>query len=96
MDRQSIGGETAGSPGARSGEGRQDLVTITVNGAATPIHHGRQSVSAIKEAAGVPLADVLVQVVDGQLKPLDDSGAVTIKGDEQFVSHPRDSGSSHA
>ena len=70
---------------------RRDTVEIMVNGEAFEIHRGRQSVADIKELAGVPKADQLEQVIDGQLVPLDDGAAVTIKGDEQFVSHPRDS-----
>lgn len=70
------------------------LVTITINNEPYEIHRGRQSVEAIKLLGGVPLADDLDQVIDGQLVPLPDDGAVTIKGDEDFVSHPKDGGAS--
>jgi len=70
-------------------------VTITVNNMQYPIHRGHQTVSAIKTAGKVSLADDLEQVVDGKLVPLLDNGAVTIKGDEMFVSHPKDSASSN-
>lgn len=69
-------------------------VTITINGVPKEIHRGHQTVAAIKAAGGVPLADDLEQQVDGKLKLLPDDGAVTIKGGEIFVSHPKDSGSS--
>jgi hypothetical protein len=82
-------------PGA-SGDHRQDVVTVIINGVEKPIHRGRQSVKDIKTLGGVPEADELEQVINGKLTPLADGAAVTIKGGEEFVSHPRDSGSSHA
>lgn len=69
-------------------------VTITVNSAPVQIHRGHRTIAEIKTAAGVPLADDLDQVIDGKLVPIADSGAVTIKGGEQFVSHPKDGSSS--
>lgn len=72
----------------------REIVTIKVNTIDRDIHRGRQPVSEIKRVGEVPLADELAQVVDGKLVPLDDNGAVTIKGGEVFVSHPRDSSSS--
>jgi hypothetical protein len=71
-------------------------VHITVNGATYTIHRGHQTVVQIKTVAGVPLADELEENVGGRLQPLADDGAVTLKGGEVFVSHPRDSGSSRA
>jgi hypothetical protein len=81
-----------------NGDGPQTgpMVIITVNNVKLQIHRGHQTVSAIKTAGKVPLADDLEQVVDNKLVPLPDDGAVTIKGDEVFVSHPKDSGSSHS
>lgn len=67
------------------------IVDIMVNGVEFEIHRGRRTVAEIKEVGGVLRADELEQIVDGKLIPLDDDGAVTIKGGEQFVSHPRDS-----
>lgn len=69
-------------------------VTIVVNTAQFQIHRGRQTVVAIKTLAGVPLADDLDQIVDGVLTPLKDDAALTIKGGEKFISHPKDAGSS--
>jgi hypothetical protein len=71
----------------------RDEVTITINNVPKTIHRGRNTVAEIKTLGGVPQADVLEQLVSGKLTPLDDSGAVTIKGDEVFVSHVRDGGS---
>lgn len=71
-----------------------NYVTITVNNGHVSIHRGHRTVADIKTAANVPLADDLEQVIDGKLTPLPDDGAVTIKGGEQFVSHPKDGSSS--
>lgn len=70
------------------------LVPITVNGQERKIHRGRRSVSEIKTVGEVPQADDLEQLVDGKLVPLADDASVTIKGHEQFFSHPKDGGSS--
>jgi hypothetical protein len=69
-------------------------VVITINNKEFRIHRGRQTVVAIKTLGGVPLADDLEERVGGQLQLLPDDGAVTIKGGEVFISHPKDSGSS--
>lgn len=102
---KSIGGSEGRGPGGNpEGHGhgsggaddhRQDVVTITVNNKPREIHRGRQTVEEIKRVGGVAMADELEQVIDGKLTPLADNGSVVIKGDERFVSHPRDSGSSH-
>ncbi len=70
------------------------VVQITINNAAKGVHRGRQTVATIKTVGGVPLADDLEQVVDSKLTLLADDGAVTIKGGEVLVSHPKDSASS--
>lgn len=70
------------------------MASITLNGAQVSIHRGRQSVAEIKAAGKVPAAHELEQVEDGRLKPLADDGAITLKGGEVFISHPRDSASS--
>jgi len=72
----------------------RDEVLLTVNNREVRIHRGHQSVTEIKAAGGVPLADDLDQVVDGRLVQLPDNGAVTIKGGEVFISHPKDSAAS--
>lgn len=66
-----------------------EIVTIIVNNDLYPIHRGHQTVAAIKEAAGVPEAFQLDQLIDGTFTPLNDDGAVTIKGDETFMSFPK-------
>lgn len=71
----------------------KDEVTITVDNKSIQIHRGRTTVLDIKLAAHIHPADTLEQIVDGKLVPLPDDGAVTIKGHEVFVSHPKDNGS---
>jgi len=70
------------------------LVTITVDTKTYKIHRGHQTVVEIKTIGGVPLAFELEQLVDGKLTPLPDDGAVTLKGGEVFLSHPKDGGAS--
>jgi hypothetical protein len=69
-------------------------VQVTVNDKPVTIHRGRQSIAAIKTAAGVPLADRLDQLIDGKLTAIDQDGAVTLHGDEVFVSFLATGGSS--
>lgn len=70
------------------------IVKITVDGKVFEIHRGRQTVTTIKQIAGVPLAYQLDQDVNGVLTPLEPGGAVTIKGGEIFVSYPATGSSS--
>lgn len=70
-----------------------EYVSITVNGAIKQIHRGHQTVAEIKTVGGVPISDELAQVINGVITPLPDNGAVTIKGGEVFIGHPRDSSS---
>ncbi|MFT3783537.1 MAG: hypothetical protein QM790_16105 [Nibricoccus sp.] len=70
------------------------LVSITINSKPAEIHRGHQTIAAIKKLGGIPATDELEQVIHGKLTPLPDDGALTIKGGEVFISHPRDSGSS--
>lgn len=81
------------------GQGASDqpaehAAAIRVNGQTFLVHRGAMTVADIKKTGGVPLADDLEQVIAGKLTPLPDSGTVTIRGDEMFVSHPKDSKSS--
>lgn len=73
----------------------RELVMIKVDDKPVEIHRGRQPVSEIKRLGDVPVADELAEVIEGQpLKPLPDDGSVVIKGGEEFMSYPKDSGSS--
>lgn len=65
-------------------------VEITVDGRTITIHRGRQTVAAIKAAAGVAEGYSLVEEQkDGRLVELPDDGAVTLQGGEIFHSHPK-------
>jgi hypothetical protein len=70
------------------------IVSITVDTKSRQIHRGRRTVAEIKGVGEVPLSFDLEQLVDGKLTLLDDDGSVTIKGGEQFFSHPKDGGAS--
>ena len=72
----------------------KDEVTIYIGGKPKEIKRGRHTVAEIKTLGGIPLADDLEQKVDGKLVLLADNSSVTIKGEEQFFGHPKDSGSS--
>ncbi len=73
----------------------KDFVDIQINGVTKQIHRGHQTVVAIKNLGGVPLAYDLEQQIDGKLVLLPDDGTVTIKGGEIFVGHAKDGGSSY-
>lgn len=71
-----------------------NYVEIMVNDNLYKIHRGNQSISEVKTAGNVPLADKLDQVVNGKLIPLDDNGSIVIKGGEEFKSHVQSGGAS--
>ena len=70
------------------------MVTITVDGKKVSIHRGNTPVSEIKNVGNVPLTYDLDALIEGKLVPLADGDSVTIKGEEIFVSHVKDSASS--
>lgn len=70
------------------------FVSITINDIERSIHRGRQTVVEIKTVGEVPLNHALEQIIYSQIIPLEDNGSVVIKGDEVFVSHIKDGGSS--
>jgi len=94
MSKNKVETETGEETGAKTRNGGRSVVTITINDVPRSIHRGRQTVSDLKTLGEVPQADELEQLIKGKLTPLTDDGAVTIKGEEVFVSHPKDSGSS--
>lgn len=69
-------------------------ITITINGKPYELTEHKAQVKELKKLAGIPLADVLVQIVAGQMTPLDDNGVVELHCGDVFVSHPRDNASS--
>ncbi len=82
-----------GQQGDVSGHGAS-FVDITIDDVQRSVHRGHQTVVELKTLGEVPLAYDLDQVVEGKFQPLPDDGAVTIKGGETFVSHPKDGSSS--
>lgn len=69
-------------------------VTITVDGQSHSVHRGHIVVSALKAAVGVDATKDLDEIVHGEIKPLQDTDAVVLKGGEVFISHARTGGSS--
>jgi len=80
-----------------SDEQRQDLVDVTIGGKTVTLHRGSTPVSTIKEKGGVPAGYELALETPGTtppFTPLADDARYTIKGGENFISYPKDSGSS--
>lgn len=69
-------------------------VTITVDNQQYSLHRGHILVSDLKAAVGVPATKDLDQVVAGELKPLQDTDKLVLKGGEVFITHERTGGSS--
>lgn len=91
----SVAASATPSHDAGHGGNGNATVTITVNNTSVQIHRGHQTVAQIKTLGNVAAADDLEQLVNNRLVPLADNASVTIKGEEVFVSHPKDSASSH-
>ncbi len=75
-------------------EPKPELVEIKINGTDYRVRRGPHKVEGLKELGHVPLADDLLENIDGKLKLLPDDGTVDIKGGEIFISHPKGSSSS--
>lgn len=86
-------GARPGSEGHRGPHPGRD-VAVTVDGVKHEVRKGDYVVSEFKKLVGVDAARELDEVVHGELKPLDDSAHIDIKGGEIFVSHVRTGGSS--
>jgi hypothetical protein len=82
-------------PGSQDhSEHGKDKVTVTVDGIKKRVHRGTYVIAELKAALDVDPSRALDQVINGEFKPLDDAQRITIKGDEVFVSHVRQGGSS--
>jgi hypothetical protein len=68
-------------------------VQVTVDNVKHEVHRGDYLVSEFKRLVGVDPARELDEIVNGELKPLDDNAHIVIKGGEGFVSHVRTGGS---
>ena len=62
-------------------------VTITIDNKPYQVHRGRQTVTYLKEIAGIAQSYELDELEDGRLVQLADDGSVTIKGGEEFKSN---------
>ncbi|HYX10011.1 MAG TPA: hypothetical protein VE912_25010 [Bacteroidales bacterium] len=69
-------------------------VTITINGETISISKGVHKVTELKSLGNIAQADDLEELKNGKLHLLADNASTNIKGDEVFVSHPKDSASS--
>lgn len=76
-------------------EKEKHLVTIIIDKEPHKIPRGPHTVSQLKKLGNVPQAYELAEIVNGEIKPLDDNATVEIKGGEKFKSHPKTGGSSH-
>ena len=72
----------------------KDKVIVTVDTIQKEIHRGSYIVMDLKAALGVDPSRALNEVINGELKPLDDTKRITIKGGEVFISQVRQGGSS--
>lgn len=78
--------------GVESPESKRD-VQVTVDNVKHEVNRGDYVVSEFKKLVGVDPAKELDQIVNGELKPLEDNARIVIKGGEVFVSHVRTGGS---
>lgn len=76
-------------PEAGPSETKEHLVRIEINHMPYEVPPGPIPVAKLKEIGAVAQADELLQIIDGKLVPLLDSGVVDIKSGEKFVSQPR-------
>jgi hypothetical protein len=85
---------TQAQPGGEQGHHHKKEVAVTVDGKTHHVPEGTYLVSEFKKLVGVDPSKELDEVVHGELKPLDDSHRIHIKGGEVFISHARQGGSS--
>ena len=69
-------------------------VDVSIDGVTKSVHRGSRLVSELKQLLGVDASKDLDEIVGGELKPLQDTDRITIKGGEVFISHARTGGSS--
>jgi hypothetical protein len=69
-------------------------VTVTVDGLHKHVHTGHYTVAEFKQLVGVDPTKDLDEIVHGEIKPLQDTEKLVIKGGEIFISHARTGGSS--
>jgi len=69
-------------------------VDVSIDGVTKIVHRGSHLVSELKQLLGVDASKDLDEIVGGEIKPLQDTDRITIKGGEVFISHARTGGSS--
>lgn len=77
-----------------SKEEGSNIVTIVIDKKPFDIDSGNYSGTELKTIGNVPLEYELEQIVKGQFIPMEDNKTVIIKGEEEFISHPKDGQSS--
>ncbi len=82
-----------GGRGPDGGE-RCQTVDIFVDNKKVVLHPGDYDVATVKKLAGVALADDLDQLIECKLVPIPDDAEVQICGQEIFIAHVKDGGSS--
>jgi hypothetical protein len=90
MENQQVSGESGKAEQPQVGP----IVTVKVDGHDKEVHRGSSTVSEFKDKVGVDAALELAEVIDGQLKPLNDSDRIVIRGGEVFFSRVRKGSSS--
>ncbi len=73
---------------------RGPKVTVTVDKMQLSVHRGSYVVSDFKKEVDVDPTRDFDEIVDGHIKPLQDTDHLVIKGGEVFISHPKSGGSS--
>ena len=72
----------------KMGEGKKDqLVTVTVDGAENKIAQGTYVVKELKEILGIEPNRELLEIKGKKMKPLTDDEKTHIEGGEVFVTH---------
>jgi predicted Rdx family selenoprotein len=64
------------------------LVRILIDGKAYELHQGTHMVHEVKQRASIPEADALAQDINNVVTALDQTGSVSITGNEVFLSFP--------
>lgn len=72
-----------------------ESVEVTVDGNKKEVMRGEYLVAEFKKLVGVDATKDLDEIIKGEIKPLQDTDKVHIKGCEIFISHARTGGSSH-
>jgi len=86
--------DTQAAAEAEKKEHPEKKVRVTVDGKPHEVRPGTYVVSEFKKEVRVDPSLELDQVINGQFIPLDNNATIEIKGDEVFVSHVPQGGSS--